>query len=246
MAIGLENFVCSAESNEKISRRSFLIGALSAIFLGNEGLFNESEASRKNGRRIDYPKLKIPRLGYTPRFHEPDMRGIQLASNDTHIGRVQRAARWRNISRAVEKRYNVPRDYLLGMICVESEGDPTQPNLGNDGGVGLIHMQPVVAASYGLRLIDNSKKLVDYRQGRKIDRTIDLHNGDLKDLIKLDDRFHPVMNIDAAGRMLADHYQRRKSWNDGFRRFSGRKTYGRKVIGYVRKLHSTRFMSQVR
>ena len=36
------------------------------------------------------------------------------------------------------------KNYLLGMICVESEGDPTQPNLSGDGGLGLIHMQPLL------------------------------------------------------------------------------------------------------
>ena len=56
---------------------------------------------------------------------------------------------------------------LLGMICVESEGDPTQPNGSGDGGAGLIHMQPMLASAYGLRMITKSKKLRDFAQGRK-------------------------------------------------------------------------------
>lgn len=122
----------------------------------------------------------MPKIGYQELVKEINFPQLTLADNDTKIGRIQRALRWENIVRAVEIRYNIPKNYLLGMICVESEGDPTQPNLSGDGGLGLIHMQPLLATKYGLNLISNSKKLRDFVQGRKIRRIIDMENGDLK------------------------------------------------------------------
>ena len=60
------------------------------------------------------------------------------------------------------------------------KGDPLNPNLSGDGGLGLIHMQPLLATKHGLNLISNSKKLRDFVQGRKIRRIDDMENGDLK------------------------------------------------------------------
>ncbi len=201
---------------EPVSRRSFL-GQLSKgiglMIVGSIPLIDtllpeQSEArTRKHTqkhRHRDYSKIPVPNVDYKPIIVEPNLSRIRLADNDTMIGRIQRSYRWRNITRAVERRYSIPSDYLLGMMCIESEGDPTQPNNSGDGGVGLIHMQPLLASKYGLDLITNSRRLRDFRQGKKIDRAIDMTNGDLKDLIKVDERFHPIKNIDAAGRMLCD------------------------------------------
>ncbi len=107
-------------------------------------------------------------------------------------------------------------------------------------------MQPLLASKYGLDLITNSKRLRDFRQGRKIDRAIDFHNGDLKDLIKVDERFHPIKNIDAAGRMLCDFYERTHDWNKALERYAGRGSYDAKVVNCVRKIRSPKFMGTVK
>mgnify|MGYP001615344618 CR=1 FL=1 len=192
--------------------------------------------------KINYSKIPVPKIGYQELIKEINFPQLTLADNDTKIGRIQRALRWENIVRAVEIRYNIPKNYLLGMICVESEGDPTQPNLSGDGGLGLIHMQPLLATKYGLNLISNSKKLRDFVQGRKIRRIIDMENGDLKNLVKYDDRFHPIKNLDAAARMLCDFKVRFGSWNLALRAFSGRRTYAGKIINYARDIGNKKFM----
>jgi hypothetical protein len=196
--------------------------------------------------RTNYANLPVPKVGYSHVYTEPDLSQITLSDNDSDIGRVERACRWRNITQSVELRYGIPRDYLLAMICQESEGDPTQPNQSGDGGLGLIHMQPLMAEKYGLHMITDSKQLVDRRQGRRIERAIDLHNGDLKDLTSVDDRFHPIKNVDAAGRMLADLYQHTHSWSKALERYAGRGSYDTRVLKYAAKIHSTKFMAKVR
>lgn len=254
--MALDDLLRRIEKNIVISRRDFLntiaiIAGVSAT--GLYGLIETAEAttrsrlSRKVRKiRLDYSKVPTPKLGYISLYREPNMKALELSGNDTDIGRVQRVIRWRNITRAVENRYGIPRDYLTAMACVESEGNPVQPNQLGDGGLGLIHMQPYMAARYGLRLITDSKKLRDFRQGGKINRAIELHNGDLKDLIALDDRFHPIKNLDAASRMLADHFQNTHSWNRALERYAGRRNYDGRVGYYANKIHSTKFMARVR
>jgi hypothetical protein len=202
--------------------------------------------SVQHAHRTNYSRLSVPRVGYHIVYKEPDLSQVSVDDNDSDIGRIQRACRWRNITNAVETRYGLPRDILTGMICQESEGDPTQPNQLGDGGLGLIHMQPLMAHEYGLQMITNSRKLRDKRQGTKIEKAIDLHNGDLRDLVSIDDRFHPIKNVDAAGRMLADIYQRKHSWKKALERYAGRGSYDSKVLKYTDKMHNKRFMANVR
>lgn len=202
--------------------------------------FNIDTFAKK--QKTNYSKIPVPKIGYQELVKETNFPQLTLADNDTKIGRIQRALRWENIVRAVENRYGIPRNYLLAMICVESEGDPTQPNLSGDGGVGLIHMQPLLATKYGLDLITDSKKLRDFVQGKKIDKLIEKYGGDLKDLIKYDDRFHPIKNLDAATRMLCDLKIRFNSWNLALRAFSGRRTYAKKIINYAQNIGNKKFM----
>ena len=53
------------------------------------------------------------------------------------------------------------------MIMQESMEIPPCPTSG-DGGLGLIHMQPLMATRYGLNLITPSTALIDREQGREI------------------------------------------------------------------------------
>ena len=215
-----------------------IILLLIVIFAFNVDIFAKKQ-------KINYSKIPVPQIGYKELVKEINFPQLSLADNDTKIGRIQRALRWENIVRAVEIRYGIPKNYLLGMICVESEGDPTQPNSSGDGGVGLIHMQPLLATKYGLDLITNSEKLRDFVQGRKIKRIIEITNGDLKDLIGYDDRFHPIKNIDAAARMLCDLKIKLGSWRSALRGYSGRRTYVSKIVNYAKSIGSKKFMQSV-
>lgn len=193
----------------------------------------------------EYSKIPVPKVGYSQIVKEQNFSKVKLANDNTDIGRMQRARRWRNVTRAVETAYDIPENYLLGMACVESEGNPVQPNSLGDGGVGLIHQQPLMASKYGLEMITDSKRLRDFYQGKKINKAIDTYNGDLKDLIKMDDRFHPIKNVDAAGRMLRDSYEHKKSWSKALEAYAGRRTYDDKVIRYAKLANNQKFMNEV-
>lgn len=240
---------------DEISRRTFLSGitstAIAAVVPAIIILPSETEARRgTNQNSVDYSKIPVPKVGYTPIVKEPNLSNIVLVDRDTDIGKIQRALRWSNITEAVENRYGIPKNVLLGMICAESEGDPSQPNAKGDGGAGSIHMQPKSATKYGLRLISPSTKLVDYEQGRLLKKAIQETGGDLKKLIKYDDRFHPIINIDAAARMLCDLYQKQnsgtRSWTRALERYAGRRAYDSRVIDFANKINNPRFMKVVK
>lgn len=175
-------------------------------------------------RTVDYGSMGPPDVGLKE-CESPSLRGVRLHDQFTERGRMERSMRWKNITDAVERRYGIPNGYLVGMIAQEAIGDPTMPNLGGDGGLGLIHMQPLVAHDYGLEMITRSRKLRDFKQGNAIKKALRSTGRDLVALADIDDRWHPVKNIDAAGRILADHYQRAGSWTGALRRYSGRPAY---------------------
>lgn len=228
----------------EINRHDFLKMASAGLV----ALLMPEIAEAAGGMSYNYARIHDFDFGYKEIVKEPHFSSLELADIKTEIGKVQRTLRFSNITDAVCKRYGVPNRIPLGMICSESEGDPTKPNSSGDGGAGLIHMQPLTASNYGLRLITPSKKLVDHEQGKLIRAAIKRTNGDLKRLIKYDDRFHPIKNVDAAMRMLSDFHEVRKTWIGTFERFSGRPAseYGSKVMNYSAKIGSPNFMQKVK
>jgi soluble lytic murein transglycosylase-like protein len=251
----------SLEEKVNEGRRDFLKltgSTLTYLFLGSaleslsaipaEAARRKKKSPRHNLPHVhrNYAKIPIPKLSYAPLVKEPNLSRVSVADNNTDIGRMQRALRFRNITDAVERRYGIPKDYLLGMICVESEGDPTQPNSSGDGGAGLIHMQPLLASAYGLKMITSSKRLRDFHQGRKINRAIDKTDADLKDLIKYDERFHPIKNIDAAARMICDAYEETHNWDKALKRYAGRGSYTKKVKKYAKKAQDAGFKQKMK
>lgn len=206
----------------------------------------ERDALRTKVDRIPigrYKNIRSPPLEYKTAVREISFAGVKLADHNTDVGRAQRALRFRNIAEAVGQRYGIDPLFLLGMIMQESYGDPTQPNEIGDAGLGLIHMQPSMASAYGLDLITDSNKLRDFKQGKKIKEAIDIEDADLKDLIKYDDRFHPIKNIDAAARMLCDSFGK-QGWWGALRRYAGRSSYPRRVFGYAALLRSRSFLAR--
>lgn len=186
-----------------------------------------------------------PNLGYKPRYKEVSFPGLQLAERHSDMGRAERVLRFENITKAVGARYGVPSEYLLAMAMQESYGDPTQPNESRDGGAGLIHMQPLLAHKYGLLLIDSSTALVDHEHGQKLLDAVYAKQYDLKELQKKDDRFHPIINVDAAARMLRDYYERTGSWEEALYRYAGRGDYPRKILYYAKLLTSKEYRKEI-
>jgi len=79
------------------------------------------------------------------------------------------------------------------------------PNGRDDGGIGLIHMQPSVAVEYGLKTYEGNDKLIDKEYGKRLRELIASKKNDVFVLAREDERFNRLLDIDAAGRMLAQH-----------------------------------------
>ncbi len=134
-------------------------------------------------------------------------------------GKILRSLRFKNVSDAVEHRYNLPQGIIFAMMIQESSGMDLLPNGLGDGGFGLCHMQPVVAHEFDLKIYDNCRAMVcngrDRRSckvpggkanhAKKLTNELIAKKYDKKLLYHLDDRLHPVYNLDVVGRMIAYH-----------------------------------------
>ena len=232
----------SPESAESAKGASELVGKLKKKVEITEGTRKAiPEIKIKKG---NYRKVPKPNCGYKEVVAEKDFPKIELADKYTDVGRAQRALRFKNITDAVEKRYKIPSGILLGMIMQESMGDPTLPNLSGDGGLGLIHMQPLMATRYGLNLITPSTALIDREQGREILKAKCNAKGGLKELVGCDDRFHPIINVDAAARMLCDSFGS-KGWWGTLHRYAGRSEYPAQIMRYRALIDNDSFIKKV-
>ncbi len=78
----------------------------------------------------------------------------------------------------------------------------------------------------------------DRKHAREIDRVKEKHSNNLRELIKYDERFHPVMAVDVAARFLMEKYTRAKKknpgvsekelWNKALKLYSGRPYNGKR------------------
>lgn len=149
-------------------------------------------------------------LGYKEKVREPSFENLDMLGEvkkggvygQRLYGMILRSLRFKNITDAVEKKYKLPRNLLLAMIMHESGGVDLLPNSSDDGGIGLIHMQPKLATQFGLKTYKNCEKLVCKKHGKELRKLIIKNKYDRKKLVEHDDRFHPILNIDAAARML--------------------------------------------
>lgn len=210
-------------------------------------------------------KLKPHNLSYQEIIDEPTFQNLRMIGKvekfgvtgknkaERLSGKVLRSLRFQNITSKVEEKYGLPKNIVLAMIMHETGGADMLPNGLNDGGLGLCHMQPSVAGDFGLKIYKNSKKLKDKRLGIQLRSLIKEHKYDRKKLIRFDDRFHPILNIDAVGRMLSEYkYPKIKGLSSGFAtsvyRYSGKynfRTYWRNVNYYMKKLNDPSIIKQV-
>lgn len=199
---------------------SVIIGAYLLIF-GNKKTDNTIYLPQP----ASYKNLK-PNLGFEQIYPEPEFKNLSLFKKAGRFGtegddaKVIRAWRFKNITDAVEARYNLPHCLILAMVIIESNGIDLLPNSQGDGGFGLCHMQPATAHEFGLHTYQNCQALIcdgkhssccQDKKGRKLNHAKALANlikakgYDKRLLIEFDDRLHPVLNLDAVGRMLASH-----------------------------------------
>lgn len=190
-----------------LTRREFsgisLVGLALTLF-SPESLF---------GAGRNYKSIPVPRVGYRPVHPEPNYRGVRLADEEGVTGRLERALRWGPITDAAERRYGVPKNLLLAMIMQESYGNPIQPNMRMDGGLGLMHMQPVVADMYGLKVYGNRHVLASRKYGRGLEQMLRACNWDMRCIAPKDDRIHPVKNIDCGARIVKTGHQKHGRWD---------------------------------
>ena len=118
-----------------------------------------------------------------------------------------------------------------------------------DWGAWLIHMQAANAAEYWMKTLQRStQSMVDYPHGEELEKAKNNTWNDLKLLSKLDDRFNPVMGIDASARFLMGDkkWKEAKSWDDWINaacRYAWRwlQDYGYSVLLYWTTINKTRW-----
>lgn len=206
-----------------------------------------------------YLKQKPYDLGYVPIVPEQEMKDLNMIGyvdkhgvkgktvEDRLHGKILRVIRFKNITDKVEEKYNLPKNLILAMVMHETGGADLIINGSNDGGAGLCHMQPEVATDFGLRTYQNCRDMVNFAHGAALRKLIGQHQYDRKQLIKYDDRFHPILNLDAVGRILAFHKQRTPvggltAIQMAVRGYSGTinySTYWKKVKYYQQQLNNS-------
>lgn len=202
---------------------------------------------QKIGYQEVYPELRhknVNMIGFVNKY------GVQGTDfKETLYGKVLRSLRFKNITQKVEEKYHLPENIILAMIMQETGGVDLLPNGKDDGGLGICHMQPCVARTFGLKTHEDNDKLVDFEYGKRLRELIDTHSADRKLLIKYDDRFNPVLNIEAVGRLLAAAYKGQYPIQSAIRAYSGTKnfpTYYKNVCYYQEKLKDETLLQNVK
>ena len=179
--------------------------------------------------------------------------GIVGAEYDRNVGKVINALRFLPITNAVEKRYFLPSGLLLCMIIQESSGLPFLPNSLDDGGIGLCHMQPSIANEFGLTCYEKATMHRDQEYGRRLRELVIKNENYPFSLFQADERFNPLLNIDAAGRMMATYMAAGENpayggpLRSAVARYSGKynfKHYWENLCTYMTLLHDVSFLKK--
>lgn len=177
-------------------------------------------------------------LGYINKISH-DFSGVQLAHKGSDIGRIQRVLRWQPIYNTIEKARGLKKNTLAGMIMQESYGDPVQPNMRDDGGLGLMHEQGPTAKAMGLGIHGDSKRASDRRHGIALKKMIEECKYDPTCIHKFDERVHPIKNLDTGARIIIEGMLKYDSkWESGVEYFRAPGKVGRNL--------TWKYMDQVR
>lgn len=233
-----------------------------ALTASNAGLNNEiSNKTHKVGEIK--PEIYLEKqfyLSYIAMIPEPEFKNLNMLGEvkrggvygQRMYGMILRSLRFKNITDKVEKKYNLPENLLMAMIMNESGGVDLLPNSSDDGGIGLIHMQASMAKMFGLQTYKDCSKLVCREHGEELRKLIIENKSDRKKLIIYDDRFHPVLNIDAAARMLAYYMAGTQTKDTPLKSaiygYAGKYNYQKyydNVLIYMQKLSDSEFIEEV-
>lgn len=175
------------------------------------------EESNTGERKVigffEYKSLKPKITPYKEIYPEIEIRNLNMLGKTGNLGvngpeykegMLLRALRWKNITDAVEYKYNLPNGLILAMIMEETTGMDLLLNANGDGGAGLCHMQRGTGKEYGLNIFMDCDEIVcNCGAADALKRLIDRFNSNRKEIFEYDDRLHPIYNLDAVGRMLA-------------------------------------------
>ncbi len=187
-------------------------------------VFNRKELKlRPHLPRKFIPKIEVKNLNLWG-----EKNGSELVGDDAI---VLMGLRWKNITDAVEERYMIEMGGLFGSMSRETDGIEFLGNAQNDGGFGIIHIQPATACEFGLKIFGNCKAMIDEKHSKNLKEKIEFFGPDYNKLIPLDDRFQPVYCLDAAGRIIAFHMVGEKSFKEALGRYYG--TNKSDIDGYV-------------
>jgi len=229
----------------------FLLLTLIAAFIVLQACGKPTMKSAGTSAKARPSLLKKPmELGFEQIVSDPRFKGLKMLGDvnkngvDSIDGVLLRTLRLKNIADAVDARYGLTgpgtKGLVLAMVAHESGGADLLPNGSDDGGAGFSHMQPCTARQFGLNVYQNCNKLVDHEHGRALRALITVKHFDRKELIKYDDRLHPVLNLDAVGRMIATFIRSApKNSNPAeyaMRRYSGRKEYYAAIMKWRSRL----------
>lgn len=179
-------------------------------------------SSRKTGpqpkkrKSISQKEIRaaVPKLGFQQIHPDPVITGLNLPGKvtkygvDNTCGAVVRLLRFENITYIAEDKWDLPcHRIVLAIIMNEGTGVVGLLNARGDGGAGLINTQGSTATLFHLKTHDNCDSTICYHHSKELMDSIDYYHGDIKRLIQCDDRFHPILNIDMAARVIAYYSQ---------------------------------------
>jgi len=151
--------------------RIFILVVILAFFsCKTSRIINENKEIPKSNEVLNKESFTQKKfvLRYVALISEPEFKNLNMLGEvkrggvygQRMYGMILRSLRFKNITDKIEKKYNLPENLLLAMIMHESGGVDLLPNSSDDGGVGLIHMQPSMARKFGLNTYKNCDKLV--------------------------------------------------------------------------------------
>lgn len=190
-------------------------------------------------------------LNYTEKNKEKPVSINFPQNNYTVEWRITRCLRWQTITDAVEDRYWIPRWLLMALMAQEWWWDPTVINQKSswkcDWWAGLIHMQAINATNFWLDTLPRSNNgMIDYEHWEKLKKAKADNHNDLKKLSKLDERFNPVLSVDASARFLVNEYnklpQSKDRWLHAINKYAWRwmQDYWYSVVVYRTTINSIR------
>ncbi len=130
---------------------------------------------------------------------------LENTRRETDDGRFYRTFRWEKLFRDAETKYGIKENLLAGTAMHESYGDPFTIGPTNDA--GLMQIIP----STGRRLC--GMKIYENPTSYRMRELVRIHNGNLDELAKIDERFDPAKSIECAAKHLEKDYRRYFDWD---------------------------------